>query len=611
MLKKMSTVFFVILFATFVFGQAKLQKAPGLRMDDPAQTSISMQQMNNTYVHKAGLANWVLVDTMPNLLGSASFGIHPIAYDPYSKTIAVIHRNRGQVGGSGALYYNYSTDNGATWKRVTPAVNNAQQSSLTARYPSMTISNGERSATPGDAIGAFAYPVLASSFDYCGFAFDQIGGGSPSGSVMDHDGAYSSSAPVWASDKLHSTTILWQMDYGTAPTAHPDWQGRLFRTSDFGSTVDSLVPTAFDGVKVTSMIVGNGSSNNGVMYMGGLVRPDTSVAPKPNMGWYAGVMKSTDEGATWTEWEIIDFRTITALKNYHELFDYVLGDTYVSYAANVVVDAAGYPHLATCLADTVNNKVALVELYKDATGWKGNVISDKINPWCYTIWKNNTQSPSIGQMGPSPFLAIDKFGTYIACSYVSAITTATTDSVIDGYVAVRKVNGGTWSTANITQTPNRNEDCFHLAPYLELPTATSPLSQCYAYLFYSYEKGLDGVANVAGGGNPANFWVAALSLDKVGVTDKVTAAQSFDLNQNYPNPFNPVTKISFNLSKAGSASLRVYDVLGREVATLVNGQLTSGTHEYMFNGAKLASGMYIYKLEANGVTAQKKMMLLK
>jgi hypothetical protein len=87
--------------------------------------------------------------------------------------------------------------------------------------------------------------------------------------------------------------------------------------------------------------------------------------------------------------------------------------------------------------------------------------------------------------------------------------------------------------------------------------------------------------------------------------------QKYNLEQNYPNPFNPVTKINFDLPKSGFVTLKVYDMLGQEVATLVNGTKNSGSYIVDFDGSSFSSGMYFYKLESNGFTATKKMMLIK
>jgi hypothetical protein len=98
----------------------------------------------------------------------------------------------------------------------------------------------------------------------------------------------------------------------------------------------------------------------------------------------------------------------------------------------------------------------------------------------------------------------------------------------------------------------------------------------------------------------------------LGSTPNTTSIPStFTLNQNYPNPFNPVTKISFALPKAGFVTLKVYDLLGKEVSTLVNQEMNAGSYNVDFNGAKLSSGLYFYKLETNGFSSVKKMMLVK
>ena len=95
------------------------------------------------------------------------------------------------------------------------------------------------------------------------------------------------------------------------------------------------------------------------------------------------------------------------------------------------------------------------------------------------------------------------------------------------------------------------------------------------------------------------------------VNDANAAPFKFKLSQNYPNPFNPATKISFTLSKAGYATLNIYNVLGQKVATLVSGNLNAGTHEVNFNAANLSTGVYIYRLESENNVAIKKMILLK
>ena len=87
--------------------------------------------------------------------------------------------------------------------------------------------------------------------------------------------------------------------------------------------------------------------------------------------------------------------------------------------------------------------------------------------------------------------------------------------------------------------------------------------------------------------------------------------QAFTLEQNYPNPFNPTTRIRFSLPVSQFVTLQVYNVLGQQVATLVNDQMPAGSFEVNFDGRHLASGMYIYRLETPGFSRAVKMLLVK
>ncbi|MDP3148080.1 MAG: T9SS type A sorting domain-containing protein [Ignavibacteria bacterium] len=87
--------------------------------------------------------------------------------------------------------------------------------------------------------------------------------------------------------------------------------------------------------------------------------------------------------------------------------------------------------------------------------------------------------------------------------------------------------------------------------------------------------------------------------------------KDYALAQNYPNPFNPVTTITYQLPKSGSVTLKIFDILGNEVKTLVNEQKEMGRYTVQFDASSLASGMYVYQLRANDYTSTKKMLLLK
>ncbi len=85
----------------------------------------------------------------------------------------------------------------------------------------------------------------------------------------------------------------------------------------------------------------------------------------------------------------------------------------------------------------------------------------------------------------------------------------------------------------------------------------------------------------------------------------------FTLSQNYPNPFNPSTNITYSLPKSLHVILKIYDVLGREVTTLVNEVKRSGNYKVVFNGSNLSSGVYFYRIQAGGFVSTKKFVLMK
>jgi hypothetical protein len=85
----------------------------------------------------------------------------------------------------------------------------------------------------------------------------------------------------------------------------------------------------------------------------------------------------------------------------------------------------------------------------------------------------------------------------------------------------------------------------------------------------------------------------------------------YELSQNYPNPFNPITNIKYQIQKTGQVTLKIYDITGREIKTLVNEIKNPGSYIVTFNGTELASGVYFYRIQAGDFVQVKKMVLIK
>jgi CubicO group peptidase (beta-lactamase class C family) len=122
------------------------------------------------------------------------------------------------------------------------------------------------------------------------------------------------------------------------------------------------------------------------------------------------------------------------------------------------------------------------------------------------------------------------------------------------------------------------------------------------YFNFKFEVSSNGIA----------YWSDSMTVNLLTeVDEEIVIPSVFRLEQNYPNPFNPLTTINFSISSSEFVTLKVYDVLGNEVATLVNEGKTAGRYEIQFNAAELSSGVYLYKLQAGNFTETKKLILLK
>ncbi len=97
----------------------------------------------------------------------------------------------------------------------------------------------------------------------------------------------------------------------------------------------------------------------------------------------------------------------------------------------------------------------------------------------------------------------------------------------------------------------------------------------------------------------------------VNVKSQVNNLKDFNLSQNYPNPFNPTTNISYSIAHSAFVMLKIYDVLGKEVASLVNEEKSPGTHTINFNAQNLSSGVYYYRIKAGSFSETRKMILLR
>lgn len=244
--------------------------------------------------------------------------------------------------------------------------------------------------------------------------------------------------------------------------------------------------------------------------------------------------------------------------------------------------------------------------------------------WNYQNPSNQVESflpickPSIGKSSKGNALFI----TFVATTpyYYGDTTTNNVESYYAGWFTSSFDSGATWSTPVQFTQDNFNG---HLQDYrfvsLARVSAVHDDSICTVQMAVQVDSIPGSQVTSPSAFTPqlsateyiVNTDVVIPSLVILGVNTGTQPVYSFSLQQNYPNPFNPTTAINYSLAKRSNVLLKVYNMLGQEVATLVNSQQEIGSHSINFDASKLASGLYIYKIQAGNFIQSKKMMLLK
>jgi|GEM_PF-6560754 len=285
-----------------------------------------------------------------------------------------------------------------------------------------------------------------------------------------------------------------------------------------------------------------------------------------------GAIKTTDGGTKWTP---VNINNDKYNKQYVYFADENLG--FISGTSTLYRTTDGGDNWDTLAVgyntQNLNSKVTFTNSTTGFFGKKGQVFKtvDKGDTW--------TDAPIDSHSVPQEIQFVsDKVG-YLVC---------TSDTFgVPVHVLFKTTDGGnSWSDL----------------------TTKLPGSTGFQHLFFTdettgYLAGSAGIIKTTTGGDV----VTAIERPE----NNTSRPSGFTLYQNYPNPFNPTTTISYSLQKNGPVKLRVYDVLGRLVATLVNEQQKAGTHTISFNASHLASGVYFYRISTSGFSRTKKLLLLK
>ena len=205
-------------------------------------------------------------------------------------------------------------------------------------------------------------------------------------------------------------------------------------------------------------------------------------------------------------------------------------------------------------------------------------------------------------LNASAYIPQTRLGTNGELRFWTIARTGATDS---GIVEISRNRGATWTPVLTLNRNTHPEWANGQNVWFEKAVSLTPFNTDTIVTRFRLLSG------ATGGGFG---WL----IDDISLTQGVLSTNSptskpyqFALEQNYPNPFNPTTMIQYELASPSEVKLRVFDVLGREVATLINARQSAGRYRVEFNASRLSSGVYFYRLETQNFSQTRKMFLVK
>ncbi len=584
-------------------GVKQLSKA----VADPenALSSVVFNKGNELY-KTAGYA-YVAIDSMNNSLGPANSGSNPIAFDPYSKVVAIVHRSKTSYGGgSGNIFYNYSADSGHTWSNHIGPMAAGVGANTGGRYPSITLLNPNATTNKDNILVEVAFPYLIGGAAFGGliYAVDPgVGAGSAIAAIdTGSTRTWSSQMWIWASN---TSNDVWFTGYNS---------NTLQSTTVWHST-DGLSYTRVAPKQFADSVFMPGTSLDG--YFGAYQAPNTylgmdarfkACAPADTATFTFGVSKSTDKGTTWSDFDVV---------NWHSFAGFATGKMMITDAPaqpstnKFVVDGNGGIHWATVFIDTTvtPNKWSVYDVYKASGGtWTPKKVRDLPT---HENWFFGVGASTLNQTGIELETSLSQDGKSVAFKWVEdarGVTFKDSMCVPDIYLSIWNSTNGSWTTPeNITNSPTEIDYITHIAPVFENNGTVYLMRTMEASNNAGFDPLKPNESNVA-----VIYFAKYKALHTTGVgREPETVVGSYALSQNFPNPFNPSTQINFTLPVSGQASLKVYTMLGQEVTTLLSGFKQAGSYFITFDASKLSSGVYFYKLESGSFSSTKKMVLMK
>ena len=405
---------------------------------------------------------------------------------------------------------------------------------------------------------------------------------------------------------------------------------KFYKTTDFGvsftqfDSIANWTPTpifwmANGGVEVgmskspNEMNLGyfGTNANAGEVYNG--ISPDSA-----DNAW---LIYTNDAGATWNGMVLAVDGQFDEVPNYHTPNYAPIIENFGQIDATVGNDgiwhvvANGYGPIFNATHDTSNTAEFPMLYWNSST----NVWQSISDPHIDSLQMDTYNYPGndLGQCYPG--IGESEDGTVLFATWTGPQLDANgdIDTVgaggtywLDVYYAYSMDAGSTWTYGGALLNDPTVSECFaHPAQKIRIDAN----NHYVADIVYLVDL-VPGTSVFSGGGAESDNPIMYMTYDLGAVTavgNNNNLVNSYKLSQNYPNPFNPTTTIKYTIASRENVTLKVYDILGNEVATLLNSTQEAGEHQINFDATKLASGVYIYKIKAGSFVQSKKMMLLK
>jgi len=631
--------------------------APVDRMSSPISEPVAPWARKAAAERPSGISNNSFeIGKMANTFGTLGLNRNQIACDPSTNAVAVIIRSNQREATSvgNELKIRVSSDHGANWGALSPNVAN----SASPRYPNIFLYNPDKSTNAADVKQAILWPQVVT-----------YPGTSTWGEVrnmqmnLDLSGKVSSTFPTppnWSIPEAimvsNATKTLYTICDAVEPSNGQGTGMYYILSSTDGGASWAPVNANLDPFWSTSMI----PEDQRVYNLCADVSPDGTrmifayiaakvideSLPYISSEHMIAYFESTDAGQTWptepTFISLLDIPEIPEPLNVNSGLGIApqlsIGDL------DVVYDKYNEPHFLVTVSKDNNpyNPLASAEgeqfsiTHVDSTflcevGRKGaDLYLYPIAPmriirgFRYSFMNEGSTGLYPETIYHEPHWAINLDANKIYAKWVEVDSTLKfpyaavnsqnqlvlfADTIHNAWVAGRHVDTRHWTggwSEPLKVTNNTEID----VKYSKLAHFAGNEGELHIiYTEWGLGERPDDDPNLT---DNTVWYVQGVKVDAVlGIETVSEAPGDFSLTQNYPNPFNPSTTISFTLPQAGRTTLRVYDALGREAATVFDRELTAGTHKVNYDGSSLPSGVYMYRLESGSSVATRSMTLVK